>query len=77
MRAGLDIRVETQGQWTRGMCVVDRRSRKRRENDEPDLNDDGQWLGKLSGNRVDVLEEAPAGQALADLLLQRMFVPVP
>ncbi|KAF2460870.1 Inosine/uridine-preferring nucleoside hydrolase domain-containing protein [Lineolata rhizophorae] len=26
-----DIRVETAGQWTRGMCVVDRRDRKRRE----------------------------------------------
>ena len=28
---GEDVRVETMGQWTRGMCVVDRRGRKMRE----------------------------------------------
>lgn len=25
-----DIRIETSGQWTRGMCMIDRRSRSRR-----------------------------------------------
>ncbi|KAI7305631.1 fungal transcriptional regulatory protein [Hortaea werneckii] len=29
-----DIRIETSGQWTRGMCVVDRRSRRKREDDD-------------------------------------------
>lgn len=76
MKTDVDVRVETMGQWTRGMCVVDRRSRKRRDNDDVEPNDDGQWLGKLSGNRLDVLEGAPAGEELADIMMRRIFADV-
>ncbi len=52
-RSPEDIRVDTTGQWTRGMTVVDRRSsRKRRGSDGVRSYDLGDWLGSKSGNRV-------------------------
>lgn len=52
-----DIRVESSGQWTRGMMVVDRRARKKME--RPDdgeggevSGDTGNWLSSKLGNRV-------------------------
>ncbi|KAE9971151.1 hypothetical protein EG328_005805 [Venturia inaequalis] len=58
----LDLRVETAGQWTRGMYVVDRRDRFRKEGGEGDLlegggeeevvGDAGRWLDGRSGNGV-------------------------
>ncbi|EOD43826.1 putative inosine-uridine preferring nucleoside hydrolase protein [Neofusicoccum parvum UCRNP2] len=50
-----DIRVETSGQWTRGMCVVDRRPRRLRAADGEAgevPGDTGNWLGRRAGNRV-------------------------
>ena len=50
-----DIRVESSGQWTRGMCVVDRRNRKRMENEGGAgevSGDAGSWLTEGSGNHV-------------------------
>lgn len=50
-----DIRIETSGQWTRGMCVVDRRSRKKldeKEIKEKKGSDHGRWLSNRAGNRV-------------------------
>jgi hypothetical protein len=55
------------------MCVVDRRSRKRRETDDENLDDEGQWLGKHSGNRIDVLVESPGGEKLGPFMLDRIF----
>ena len=59
-----DIRIETSGQWTRGMCVIDRRNRKRMENEggagsietevgtEEISGDAGKWLSDGAGNRI-------------------------
>ncbi|RMX80110.1 hypothetical protein D0869_07809 [Hortaea werneckii] len=54
-----DIRIETSGQWTRGMCVVDRRSRRKREDDDvcERAGDSGNWLSSKAGNRVVVKYE--------------------
>ena len=68
-----DIRVETTGQWTRGMTVVDRRSRKRRESDGVRPHDLGNWLGNKSGNRVDRMVGSPGEEAFARYLLERVL----
>ncbi|KAL8938774.1 MAG: hypothetical protein Q9216_003720, partial [Gyalolechia sp. 2 TL-2023] len=55
---GEDIRIETVGQWTRGMCVVDRRDRKKAEKGEEEVDGDmGEWLSWRKGNRVDSFPE--------------------
>ncbi|KAK2855536.1 hypothetical protein FQN49_005089 [Arthroderma sp. PD_2] len=69
-----DVRVETTGQWTRGMTVVDRRKGRKPvdvEDEEEDESDRGGWLG-VGGNRVGVLTGAPA-YSLGDNLLSRVF----
>lgn len=68
-----DIRVETTGQWTRGLCVVDRRSRKRRETDEVSNDDHGNWLGSSSGNRINRMVGSPGKEQFAEILLDRIF----
>jgi hypothetical protein len=63
-----DIRIETSGQWTRGGCIIDRRSRVKDHDTAPvsadaeiqsllDVlpevpGDSGNWLRKDAGNRV-------------------------
>lgn len=72
----VDLRVETTGQWTRGLCVIDRRTRKVRDDDQEDSNDHGNWRGREAGNRIDVLEGAPGDDAeLGGLILDRVFGP--
>lgn len=76
MKRGEDIRVETQGQWTRGMCVVDRRDRKMLDNDDgesQDSGDTGGWLSNLRGNRVKRCFRTPGVRVLAPLLLDTIF----
>ena len=76
MNRGEDIRVETQGQWTRGMCVVDRRDRKMLDNDDgesQDSGDTGGWLSILRGNRVNRCVGTPGARVLAPLLLDTIF----
>ncbi|KAL9009448.1 MAG: hypothetical protein Q9173_005523 [Seirophora scorigena] len=52
MIEGEDIRIETVGQWTRGMCVVDRRDRKKGREGEKEVEGDmGEWLSWKKGNR--------------------------
>jgi inosine-uridine nucleoside N-ribohydrolase len=73
-----DIRVETSGQWTRGMCVVDKRTRKKREDSEEGerAGDTGNWLSMRSGNRLRRCVGTPqtAGKAdFGDFLLKRVF----
>ena len=78
MKSREDIRVETQGQWTRGMCVVDRRDRKMLDNDDgesQDSGDTGGWLSDLRGNRVNRCVETPGAEVLAPLLLDTIFGP--
>jgi inosine-uridine nucleoside N-ribohydrolase len=47
-----DIRVETLGQWTKGMTMLDRRTRHRRNSDGPVPHDRDNWLGSRSGNQI-------------------------
>lgn len=72
-----DIRVETQGQWTRGMCVVDRRGRKileeEKEAEGETSGDSGGWLSKFRGNRVGRCVGTPGARTLAPLLLRTIL----
>ncbi|KAL2387899.1 hypothetical protein RJ035_003841 [Blastomyces gilchristii] len=68
-----DIRVETTGQWTRGMCVVDRRSRKRRDDDLVSFSDNGHWLSNVSGNRVVRMVMSPGAARFGEEMLDRIF----
>ena len=73
-----DIRIETTGQWTRGMCVIDRRGRKMRDDDSDEEDaevpgDSGGWLGKSSGNRIGRCIATPGELLLAQFLLNSIF----
>lgn len=71
-----DIRVETTGQWTRGMCVVDERNRKRRTGDDTEgeiPGDTGNWLGAAAGNRLGRCVKSPGPDLFAPFLLQKVF----
>lgn len=71
-----DIRIETAGQWTRGMCVVDKRNRKRREGDDGEgeiPGDTGNWLSARAGNRLNRCVQSPGPELFAPFLLQRVF----
>ena len=71
---GEDIRIETVGQWTRGMCVVDRRDRKKAKEGEEEVEGDmGDWLSWKKGNRVDRCIGTPGERLLAGVLLQTIF----
>ena len=76
MNRGEDIRVETQGQWTRGMCVVNKRDRKMLDNDDGEsqvTGDMGGWLSALRGNRINRCVGTPGVRMLAPLLLDTIF----
>lgn len=68
-----DIRIETAGQWTRGMCVVDRRNRHRLEGDQESPSDHGHWLSMKSGNRIWRMDGSPAEKNFGEVLLTRLF----
>lgn len=71
---GEDIRIETVGQWTRGMCVVDRRDRKKAEKGQKEVEGDmGEWLSWKKGNRVDRCVKSPGERLLAGVLLETIF----
>lgn len=72
-RSPEDIRIETAGQWTRGMTVGDKRSRKRRNSDGEVPHDRGNWLGNRSGNRVYRMLESPGRDVAAVYLLDAIF----
>lgn len=68
------MRVETSGQWTRGMCVVDRRSRRRAKSiDDTIPGDTHGWLSSAKGNRVRRMVASPGTSLLAEYLLDRIF----
>ncbi|MCJ1475642.1 hypothetical protein MMC13_004305 [Lambiella insularis] len=72
-----DIRVETAGQWTRGACIVDRRDRKSRKNDDGEGNEisgdtDG-WLSPARGNRLGRCVGTPGERLLGPLMLDTIF----
>ncbi|RPB17319.1 inosine-uridine preferring nucleoside hydrolase [Morchella conica CCBAS932] len=74
---GRDIRVEPAGQWTRGMCVVDRRPKNVEENlaEAVKLGDVGVWLHRGHGNRVRQVVESPEGtdRKFGGWMLERIF----
>ncbi|KAJ5127053.1 hypothetical protein N7448_007832 [Penicillium atrosanguineum] len=68
-----DIRIETTGQWSRGMCVIDRRSRHKIEGDEESSSDHGLWLSASAGNRILRMDESPAEKNFGEIMMQRLF----
>lgn len=72
-RSPEDIRVETTGQWTRGMTVIDKRPRKRRNSDGEAPHDRGNWLGRISGNRVIRMMESPGRDLAGTWMLDRIL----
>ena len=73
-----DLRVETSGQWTRGMCVVDRRTRKKRpEGDEGERpGDSGNWLSLRGGNRMQRCTGTPqtvGDDHFGEFMIRRVF----
>ena len=76
---GEDIRIETAGQWTRGMCIIDKRDRIMHESGEDVLeagevsNDAGGWLSKSKGNRLSRCIRTPGYRALAPFMLDTIF----
>jgi inosine-uridine nucleoside N-ribohydrolase len=69
---GEDLRVETVGQWTRGIFVADRRSRKRKR-DDCDDGDGRLTRGNGNGNRLDRCVGSPGQDIFGGLLLKRVF----
>lgn len=72
-RSPEDIRVETSGQWTRGMTVADKRPRRRRNSDGEAPHDRGNWLGRVSGNRVVRMIESPGRDLAGPWILDRIL----
>ena len=72
-RSPEDIRVETQGQWTRGMTVGDKRPRRRRNSDGEAPHDRGNWLGRVSGNRILRMMESPGEDIAGAWMLDRIL----
>ncbi|KAJ5391674.1 Nucleoside hydrolase [Penicillium cosmopolitanum] len=68
-----DIRVETTGQWTRGMCVVDRRNRHRIEGEEESSSDHGLWLSARAGNRIYRMDQSPAESNFGQIIMDKLF----
>ena len=72
---GEDLRVETAGQWTRGMFVTDKRSRKQKD-DNDDSEAPGDTDGCLTGgngNRLNRCVGSPGQDIFGQLLLKRIF----
>jgi inosine-uridine nucleoside N-ribohydrolase len=72
-----DIRVETSGQWTRGCCIVDRRGKRMKEGqgavETIVPGDEGLWLDKRVGNRVERCVGSPDAEGFARVWLERVF----
>ncbi|CEJ87412.1 hypothetical protein VHEMI04406 [[Torrubiella] hemipterigena] len=77
-----DIRVETSGQWTHGMHILDRRGRRRAPGADVSGDaaavdelpgDDMGWLSARRGNRINRFVESPGHDKFAPELMQRLF----
>ncbi|KAI9923488.1 hypothetical protein ASPWEDRAFT_40527 [Aspergillus wentii DTO 134E9] len=68
-----DIRIETTGQWTRGMCVVDGRNRHRIEGDQESSSDHGLWLSQKAGNRIWRMDASPGEENFGEIIIERLF----
>ncbi|KAJ6257387.1 hypothetical protein Dda_8276 [Drechslerella dactyloides] len=74
-----DIRVDATGQWTRGMYVVDRRTRKKATEEEVKgleevKGDCDGWLHPRWGNRVRQMVESPDRDGFGRAMIQRIFL---
>lgn len=69
MHKDYDIRLETVGQFTWGMCAVDRRNMPKRTANDPAPRDVGDWLSLEKGNRVNLAVEGPGSKKFAARLL--------
>lgn len=70
-----DIRVEIEGRWTRGMCVVDQRvKRKNLEPEKPDAQADptAKWT-ENEGNRINRIITSPGEELFGEFLLEQIF----
>lgn len=81
-----DIRVETSGQWTRGMCVTDRRGRaqkkpemRRNEQGKEEVSldevpgDTGNWLREGLGNAVWRCSDSDWKESFGEEMLKRIY----
>ncbi|KAG0641098.1 Inosine/uridine-preferring nucleoside hydrolase domain-containing protein [Tuber brumale] len=70
-----DVRIETRGQWTRGMCVVDRREKRVGLGAAKPvlLGDEGVWLYRGFGNRVRQMAKSPDEKGVAGEMLRRIY----
>ncbi|KAF8475929.1 Inosine/uridine-preferring nucleoside hydrolase domain-containing protein [Kalaharituber pfeilii] len=75
VQKGRDIRVEAAGQWTRGMCIFDRRTRRMAEEWEEEgvVGDVDGWLHPKLGNRIDVVVGSPGEEGFAGWMVRRIF----
>ncbi|KAI2620859.1 Inosine/uridine-preferring nucleoside hydrolase domain-containing protein [Xylaria nigripes] len=74
-RAPEDIRIETAGQWSHGMHVIDRRERLRADGvakTEIDGDVSG-WLSARRGNRINRYVSSPGVDAFAPYLMACLF----
>jgi inosine-uridine nucleoside N-ribohydrolase len=72
---GEDLRVETAGQWTRGMLVTGQKNRKRKDDydDSEAHGDTDGWLTEGTGNRLNRCVGSPGQDTFGRLLLKRVF----
>ena len=70
----VDVRVETDGQWTRGMSVVDQRQKRVEDLEKPVLQHDrGVWLHKGYGNRVRIAVDSKYKDTMGEAMVRRIF----
>ena len=72
----LDLRVETMGQWTRGMCCVDRRPKAVMPANATSVSscvDPGSWMDESVGNRIHVLTRTPGRREWAKDVCRVVF----
>lgn len=84
-KSPMDLRIETLGQWAKGACVYDRRTRQmieeESETDGVDKaekaakkgSDHGNWLNPKKGNRINVITGTPGEDIFAGELLDRIL----
>ena len=70
---GEDIRMESVGQWTRGMAVIDTRQRRKAKPGDKVKGDVHDWLGAESGNRIKRIVKTGYESSFEKLMLEQIF----
>lgn len=69
-----DVRVECDGRWTRGACVLDQRGRQKiAEGEDVAGRDQDSWLSTSKGNRVSWVRQTSGSAAFVRLFGERVF----